>query len=185
MSINEFYRTWPNPHYTSTLFSIVSSIFLRFSRVHIASKVQHRLAYGLLSPTLVLMILSGLVPFALVIYFSLHDTFAGEHYIWVGTIWYEQVLGSAEFHAALLRSLGFSILALAIQLPLGIYIALKLPSQGLLSKFYIIIFAIPLLMPVIVVGYILMVLDVGDLLTYSTAQATVGATDCWNSPLYG
>ena len=119
-----------------------------------ASTAQHRLAYGLLSPTLVLMILSGVIPFGLVVYFSLHDTFAGEHYIWVGTTWYEQVLGSAEFHAALLRSLGFSILALAIQLPLGIYIALKLPVQGLLSKFYIIIFAIPLLMPVIVVGYI-------------------------------
>ena len=150
-----------------------------------ASTATQRQAYGLLSPTLTLTIISGLIPFALVIYFSLHDTFAREHYIWVGTTWYEQVLGSAEFHAVLLRSLGFSILALAIQLHLGIYIALKLPTQGLLSKFYIIIFAIPLLMPVIVVGYILMVLDVGDLLTYSTAQATVGATDCWNSPLYG
>ena len=64
---------------------------------------------------------------------------------------YEQVLGSTEFHAALLRSLGFSILVLAIQLPLGIYIALNLPFEGLLSKFYIIIFAIPLLMPVIMV----------------------------------
>ena len=94
-----------------------------------ASTAQHRPAYGLLSPTLVLMILSGVIPFALVIYFSLHDTFAGEPYIWVGTTWYEQVLASTEFHAALLRSLGFSILALAIQLPLGIYIALKLPVQ--------------------------------------------------------
>jgi ABC-type sugar transport system permease subunit len=46
-----------------------------------ASTAQHRLAYGLLSPTLVLMILSGVIPFALVIYFSLHDTFVGEHYI--------------------------------------------------------------------------------------------------------
>ena len=94
-----------------------------------ASTAQHRLAYGLLSPTLTLMIISGLIPFALVIYFSLHDTFAREHYIWVGTTWYEQVLGSAEFHAALLRSLGFSILALAIQLPLGIYIALRYPPR--------------------------------------------------------
>ena len=34
-----------------------------------ASTAQHRLAYGLLSPTLVLMILSGVIPFALVIYF--------------------------------------------------------------------------------------------------------------------
>ena len=42
-----------------------------------ASITHHRLAYGLLSPTLVLMILSGVIPFALVIYFSLHDTFAG------------------------------------------------------------------------------------------------------------
>ena len=72
----------------------------------------------------------------------------------MGSTWYEQVLGSTEFHAALLRSLGFSILVLVIQLPLGIYIALKLPFEGLLFKFYIIIFAIPLLMPVIVVGYI-------------------------------
>ena len=56
------------------------------------------------------------------------------------------MLGSTEFHAAL-AGLGFSILVLAIQLPLGIYIALKLPFEGLLSKFYIIIFAIPLLMP--------------------------------------
>ena len=48
-----------------------------------ASTAQHRLAYGLLSPTLVLTVLSGVIPFALVVYFSLHDTFAGEHYIWV------------------------------------------------------------------------------------------------------
>jgi hypothetical protein len=34
-----------------------------------ASTAQHRLVYGLLSPTLVLMILSGVIPFALVIYF--------------------------------------------------------------------------------------------------------------------
>ena len=40
-----------------------------------ASTATHRLAYGLLSPTLTLMIISGLIPFALVIYFSLHDTF--------------------------------------------------------------------------------------------------------------
>ena len=41
-----------------------------------ASITHHRLAYGLLSPTLVLMILSGVI-LQLVIYFSLHDTFAG------------------------------------------------------------------------------------------------------------
>jgi hypothetical protein len=32
-----------------------------------ASTAQHRLAYGLLSPALVLMILSGVIPFAIVI----------------------------------------------------------------------------------------------------------------------
>jgi glycerol transport system permease protein len=125
------------------------------------------------------MILSGLIPFVLVIYFSLHDTFGGGHYIWVGTTWYEQVLGSAEFRAALLRSLGFSILALALQLPLGIYIALKLPTQGLFSKFYIVICALPPLKPVIVVGYIWKFLVLQEIGLLSEFMAILG----WNYDL--
>ena len=46
-----------------------------------ASTATHRLAYGLLSPTLTLMIISGLIPFALVIYFSLHHTFRRALYL--------------------------------------------------------------------------------------------------------
>ena len=115
---------------------------------------NHRAAYGLLSPALLLIGLSGVLPFALVVFFSLHDSFAGDNYIWVGLTWYEQVFTSGEFYAALARSLGFSLLVLGVQLPLGIYIALKLPTRGILSKIYLVILAIPLLMPVIVVGYI-------------------------------
>jgi glycerol transport system permease protein len=46
--------------------------------------------------------------------------------------WYLSVLSSSEFWWALARSLGFSALVLLIEVPLGIWIALKLPPLGAL-----------------------------------------------------
>ncbi len=52
----------------------------------------------------------------------------------------------------------FRILVLLIEVPLGIYIALRMPPAGLLSSLYIVLMAIPLLTPSIVVGYLWKVL---------------------------
>ena len=68
--------------------------------------------------------------------------------------WYRKVLSSPEFFAALLRSLGFSVIVLLIEVPLGIYIALRLPAKGLVSSLFIVLMAIPLLTPYIVVGHL-------------------------------
>jgi glycerol transport system permease protein len=108
----------------------------------------------LLFPALLVMFLSGVVPAAFVAFYSLNDTFAGNSFVWVGTQWYESVLTSREFWWALARSLGFAALVLLIEVPLGIWIALKLPPSGPLASVYIVLLAIPLLAPLIVVGYL-------------------------------
>jgi glycerol transport system permease protein len=112
------------------------------------------LAFLLLSPSLAIMMLCGVIPMAFVAYYSVHDTFAGNTFVWVGASWFRQVLTSSDFYAALARSLGFSALVLAIEIPLGLYIALRLPTRGMLSSIYIVLMTVPLLTPSIVVGYL-------------------------------
>ena len=119
-----------------------------------SAKIQSNAGYGFLAPALAVMALCGVLPMAFVAYYSVHDTFAGNSFIWVRLDWYERVLTSPEFFWALWRSLGFSILVLLVEIPLGIYIALRLPPAGLMSSAYIVLMAIPLLTPSIVVGYL-------------------------------
>lgn len=113
---------------------------------------------ALLLPALLVMTVSGLVPAGFVAFYSLHDTFAGNSFVWVGPQWYLSVLSSSEFWWALARSLGFSALVLLIEVPLGIYIALRLPESGPWATVLIVLLAIPLLAPQIVVGYLFKVL---------------------------
>ncbi len=103
---------------------------------------------------MLVMLMSGVVPAAFVAYYSVHDTFAGNSFVWVGADWYVSVLSSREFWWALARSMGFAALVLLIEVPLGIYIALRMPPSGPLASFLIVLLAIPLLAPLIVVGYL-------------------------------
>jgi glycerol transport system permease protein len=109
---------------------------------------------AMLLPALTVMFVSGVVPAAFVAYYSVHDTFAGNSFVWVGADWYVSVLSSPEFWWALARSLGFAAMALLIEIPLGIWIALRLPPSGPLASLLIVLLAIPLLAPLIVVGYL-------------------------------
>jgi glycerol transport system permease protein len=120
----------------------------------LATERQNLLAYTHLAPALVVLTLTGLVPLGFVAFYSVHDVFAGNDFVWVGTQWFQQVLTSRDFHAALLKSLLFALMALAIQIPLGILVALQLPAKGWLANAAIIIMCLPLLTPMIVVGYL-------------------------------
>ncbi len=138
-------------------------------------------AYLYLLPALIIMTLVGVIPIAVVIFFSLNDTFGGNVFVWVGLQWFEQVLGSDPFYSALLRSLSFSFIVLSIQIPLGIYIAVKMPRSGVLAIFYIVLLAIPLLTPQIVVGYLWKVMVLPQTGLISQAISTVGLTLDMNS----
>ena len=53
---------------------------------------QNGIAYAYLAPAIIVMILCGVVPMGFVAYYSLHDTFAGNSFVWVGTAWFKEVL---------------------------------------------------------------------------------------------
>lgn len=117
----------------------------------------------MLLPALLVMFVSGVVPAAFVAYYSVHDTFAGNSFVWIGADWYRSVISSPEFWRALGRSLGFAALVLLIEVPLGIWIALRLPASGPLASLLIVLLAIPLLAPLIVVGYLWKVMSAPDI----------------------
>jgi glycerol transport system permease protein len=112
----------------------------------------------LLAPAVMVMLVCGVLPFAFVAFYSVHDTFSGNDFLFVGLQWFRQVLSSSEFHWALTRSLGFTLLVLVLQIPLGLYIALRMPRSGLWASALVILMAIPLLTPSLVVGYLWKVL---------------------------
>ena len=91
---------------------------------------------------------------AFVAYYSVHDTFGGNDCFWVGADWFKQIVVAPDFHAALARSLGYSTMVLAIEIPLGIYVALRMPTKGYMASLYIVLMTIPLLTPTLVVGYL-------------------------------
>lgn len=138
---------------------------------------------ALLLPALLVMIVSGVVPAGFVAFYSLHDTFAGNSFVWVGPQWYLSVLSSPEFWWALARSLGFSALVLLIEVPLGIYIALRLPASGPWAAVLIVLLAIPLLAPQIVVGYLFKVLTTPGIGLLHALVASVGLEYDMNNPV--
>jgi glycerol transport system permease protein len=146
-------------------------------------KIRSNMAFAYLTPAFIIMALCGVLPMLFVTYYSVHDTFAGNSFIWVGGAWYSEVLTSPEFYGALARSLGFSLLVLAIEIPLGIYVALRMPASGKLSSFYIILMTIPLLTPSIVVGYLWKVLTLPHAGLLFEALQAIGTPLNMNSPI--
>jgi glycerol transport system permease protein len=141
-------------------------------------------AAALLTPALLVMLACGVVPFGFVAFYSVHDTFSGNDFLYVGSQWFSQVLRSAEFHWALLRSIGFSLIVLAIQVPLGLFIALRLPRTGVLASVLVVLMAIPLLTPSLVVGYLWKVLALPDAGLLSAVFSFFGLTLDMNSKLW-
>jgi glycerol transport system permease protein len=111
-------------------------------------------AWYYLLPTALFLIAMGFAPLMTVINYSVQDSFAGDQYFWVGTQWYEQMFRSLAFWQTLGRTILFSFLTLTIQIFLGIFIARKLYLSGKFDQFFIAIFALPLLIPWIVVGFL-------------------------------
>ena len=103
-------------------------------------------------PALLVVGSSTIIPLIAIVNFSVQDVFYGNDFIWVGPKWFVEVLSSKEFYNTLLRTFAFSTIVMAIEVPLGIFIALSLPRKGKSVPFYIIAIAIPLMIPWVVVG---------------------------------
>jgi glycerol transport system permease protein len=104
-------------------------------------------AWFLVAPAALLLGLVGGLPLLAVINYGFHDIFTLSDVHWIGVDWFADILGSDRFLASLGRSLLFSTLALAIQVPLGIGVALLFLSLGRHAVWGLMLVALPLVVP--------------------------------------
>jgi glycerol transport system permease protein len=127
-------------------------------------KTWNNKAWFMVLPVLILVAFSALIPLMTVVNYSVQDTFGNNEFFWAGTSWYEEVLESDRFWEAMGRNLIFSAIILAIEVPLGIFIALNMPKSGWGVPVCLVLMALPLLIPWNVVGTIWQVfgrIDIG------------------------
>jgi len=98
-------------------------------------------------PAVLVLGLVGLVPLITVINYSFFEIFILDARFWIGTEWYDAIIGSERFWASFGRSTLFSILVLLIQIPLGIAIALCIPRRKFWIGVTLAVVALPLLVP--------------------------------------
>jgi glycerol transport system permease protein len=127
-------------------------------------KAWNNKAWFMVLPVLLLVAFSAVIPLMTVVNYSVQDTFGNNEFFWAGSEWFQEMLGSDRFWEAMGRNLIFSFIILAIEIPLGIFIALNMPKSGWGVPVCLVLMALPLLIPWNVVGTIWQVfgrIDIG------------------------
>lgn len=137
-------------------------------------KTWNNKAWFMVLPVLVLVAFSAVIPLMTVVNYSVQDTFGNNEFFWAGTDWFRDVLESDRFWDALTRNLIFSAIILAIEIPLGIVIALNMPKKGIGVPICLVLMALPLLIPWNVVGTIWQVFGRVDIGLLGRALASLG-----------
>ncbi|WP_374630396.1 carbohydrate ABC transporter permease [Pannonibacter indicus] len=158
--------------------------------------VNHK-AWFLVLPVLLLVAFSAVIPLMTVVNYSVQDTFGNNKFFWAGVEWFDDMLHSKRLWDALGRQMIFSAVILAIEIPLGIFIALNMTKRCFWASFCLVLMALPLLIPWNVVGTIWQIfarVDIGLLgatlhglgISYNYTQdavaawATVIVMDVWH-----
>ena len=126
-------------------------------------KTWNNKAWFLVLPVLVLVAFTAVIPLMTVVNYSVQDTFGNNVFTWAGTEWFEELLSSSRFWEAMVRNLIFSFIILAIEVPLGIFIALNMPKKGWGVPVCLVLMSLPLLIPWNVVGTIWQVFGRNDI----------------------
>lgn len=117
-----------------------------------STKPVNQKAWFFVLPVIVLVAFNAIVPLMTVINYSVQETFGDNVFFWSGLTWFEEILTSSRFHASLGRQLFFTFTILAIEIPLGVIIALTMPRRGVMVSVCLVVMAMPLLIPWNVVG---------------------------------
>ncbi len=125
-------------------------------------------AWLLVLPVLVIVAFSAVIPLMTVVNYSVQDTFGNNQFFWNGTGWFSELLDpssdlGSRVIASFWRNLAFSAIILAIEVPLGIAVALAMPREGWKVAATLVVMAMPLLVPWNVVGTIWQVFARGDI----------------------
>ncbi|MCY3641125.1 MAG: sugar ABC transporter permease, partial [Gammaproteobacteria bacterium] len=87
-------------------------------------------AWLAVAPVVLVVAFTAIAPLMTVVNYSVQDIFDVHTRLFVGLDWYRETLRDSRFLEALARQLGFSALVLALEIPLGIWIARCIPLQG-------------------------------------------------------
>jgi glycerol transport system permease protein len=117
-----------------------------------SAKTANQKAWLLVAPVVILVAFNAVIPLMTVVNYSVQETFGDNLFFFEGMKWFEDVLASERFHASLLRQLQFTFIILAIEVPLGVAIALAMPRKGFWASVCLVLMAMPLLIPWNVVG---------------------------------
>ncbi|MBF9030438.1 ABC transporter permease subunit [Rhodobacterales bacterium HKCCE3408] len=151
------------------------------------NKTVNQKAWFLVLPVLVLVAFSAVIPLMTVVNYSVQDTFGNNVFFPAGLEWFRDTLQSDRMWASLGRQIMFSAIILAIEVPLGIFVALNMPKKGAWVSVCLVLMSLPLLIPWNVVGTIWQIfgrVDIG-LFGYLMAQLgidynyTQDALDAW------
>ena len=117
-----------------------------------STRTTHQKAWWLVLPVVLLVAFNAVIPLMAVVNYSVQETFGNNEFFFEGVRWFQQVMQSARFREALQRQMLFTTIVLAIQVPLGVAIALAMPRSGLGVSICLVLMAMPLLIPYNVVG---------------------------------
>ena len=137
-------------------------------------KTDYPRAWWFVAPVVLLVAFNALVPLMTVVNYSVQETFGNNLFFWHGLGWFQDVLQSERFHAALGRQIMFTAIILVIQIPLGVAIALCMPKRGAWVSVCLVLMAMPLLVPWNVVGAMWNIISLPDigLLGYGPGNST-------------
>ncbi|MGL4608136.1 MAG: carbohydrate ABC transporter permease [Trueperaceae bacterium] len=126
-------------------------------------KPYNNRAWLFVIPVVVSVAFSAIIPLIIVINYSVQDIFGPYQRVFVGREWFQDILRDEELHGAFFRNLLFSLQVLAIEIPLGIFIARLLPPSGWRASLSLVLVALPLLIPWNVVGTIWQIFGRADI----------------------
>ena len=150
-------------------------------------KPVNQKAWLLILPVVLCVAFSAILPLMTVVNYSVQDIISPERRVFVGTEWFKAVMRDDDLQGALLRQIGFSLAVLAVQIPLGIVLALAMPAKGWQSSAVLVLVAISLLIPWNVVGTIWQIYGRTDIGLLGASLAALGidynytgnALDAW------
>ncbi len=138
------------------------------------TKPVNQKAWWLVLPVFLCVAFSAILPLMTVVNYSVQDIISPERRVFVGTEWFAAVMRDEELHAALWRQLTFSLSVLIVEIPLGIALALSMPSQGWKSSAVLVMVALSLLIPWNVVGTIWQIYGRTDIGLLGTTLQSLG-----------
>lgn len=137
-------------------------------------KTENNKAWFLVLPVFAIVAFSAIVPLMTVVNYSVQDIFGPESRYYVGLEWFRMVVTDPSLRDALVRQFIFSFTILAIEIPLGIAIALIMPTKGRMASVSLVLIALPLLIPWNVVGTIWQVFGRTDIGLLGASLSSLG-----------